>query len=132
MAADANKIPRYASTLEEVDSGVLDTADYLYADKRDVTITIEQPEFTSVCPKTGLPDFGCIRIEYCPLRRLVELKSLKYYLLQYRNVGVFYEHVTNRILDDLVVLLEPKWMRVTGTFTPRGGIKTTVKAEYEK
>ncbi len=99
---------------------------------RDYTVTITQPEFTSVCPKTGLPDFGTITINYIPAKKCVELKSLKYYLLEYRNIGIFYEVVTNKILDDLVELLKPKWMEVRGDFTARGGITTTVRAEHGK
>jgi 7-cyano-7-deazaguanine reductase len=81
-----------------------------------------------LCPRTGLPDFGCITICYRPDIKIVELKSLKLYLLLYRNVGIFYEHVVNRILDDLVEALSPKWMEVEANFTARGGITTTVKA----
>ncbi|MDM8535344.1 preQ(1) synthase [Desulfobacterales bacterium HSG17] len=110
---------------------VLDPIDYQYRDRRDISIVIEQPEFTSVCPMTGLPDFGTVIIKYKPDVKIVELKSLKYYLLQYRNVGIFYEHVVNRILDDLVDVLQPKQMEITGNFTARGGILTTVIAEYE-
>ncbi|MBA2356736.1 MAG: preQ(1) synthase [Luteitalea sp.] len=90
------------------------------------------PEFTSMCPKTGLPDFGEIRITYVPDRSCLELKSLKYYLLQFRNEGVFYEALTNRILDDLVAACAPRRMTVIGQFTPRGGIRTSVTATYEQ
>lgn len=90
------------------------------------------PEFTSMCPKTGLPDFGEIRITYVPDRSCLELKSLKYYLLQFRNEGVFYEALTNRILDDLVTACAPRRMTVIGQFTPRGGIRTSVTATYEQ
>jgi len=114
-----------------VDPGVLDPIDYHYKGKRDIVITISQPEFTSVCPMTGLPDFGTITIRYTPDRLIVELKSLKYYLLQFRNVGMFYEHVSNRILDDLVQVLSPKMMEVSGQFTSRGGLSTDVSARYE-
>ncbi len=114
-----------------VNSDVLDPIDYHYKGRRDIVITISQPEFTSVCPMTGLPDFGTITIEYTPDQSIVELKSLKYYLLQYRNVGMFYEHVSNRILDDLVKVLKPKMMVVTGQFTSRGGLTTDVCARYE-
>lgn len=100
--------------------------------QRDYTITITQPEFTSVCPKTGLPDFGTITIRYIPDRRCVELKSLKYYFLEFRNRGIFYEAVTNQILDDLVSLLQPRWMEVRGDFSARGGITTTVTVVHEK
>jgi len=114
-----------------VTTDVLDPIDYHYKGKRDIVITISQPEFTSVCPMTGLPDFGTIIIRYTPDKLIVELKSLKYYLLQFRNVGMFYEHVSNRILDDLVQVLKPKVMEVTGQFTSRGGLTTDVCARYE-
>ena len=97
---------------------------------RDYTITIQCPEFTSVCPKTGQPDFGEILIEYIPDQLCIELKSLKFYLQSYRNTGVFYEKLTNEILDDLSAACGPKWMRVTSSFTPRGGITTRVRAEF--
>jgi 7-cyano-7-deazaguanine reductase len=113
-----------------ISKDMIDPIDYQYRGKRDVDITIRQPEFTSVCPMTGLPDFGRITIQYIPDSKIVELKSLKYYLMQYRNVGIFYEHVVNRILDDLVSMLKPKSMKVTGDFTSRGGIDTTVCAAY--
>jgi 7-cyano-7-deazaguanine reductase len=99
--------------------------------ERDFEITITCPEFTSVCPKTGLPDFGTIRITYVPDQHCVELKSLKYYMIEFRNRGIFYETVTNQILDDLVTLLRPRRMRVVGDFSARGGITTTVTAVYE-
>ncbi|MBI5845646.1 MAG: NADPH-dependent 7-cyano-7-deazaguanine reductase QueF [Deltaproteobacteria bacterium] len=115
---------------DTVDLAVLLAVPYQYAGKRDITVEIVQPEFTSVCPMTGLPDFGIITVVYCPNERIVELKSFKYYLLQYRNVGIFYEHVINRILDHLVDAVDPQWMSVTGDFTPRGGIKTVVTARH--
>ena len=98
--------------------------------ERDFEIQILCPEFTSVCPMTGLPDFGEIRITYVPDARCVELKSLKYYMVEYRNKGIFYEAATNQILDDLVALLQPRRMTVVGDFSVRGGIKTVVTAEY--
>jgi len=98
--------------------------------ERDYEIAIDCPEFTSVCPKTGLPDFGEIRIRYVPDLLCVELKSLKYYLIEFRNRGIFYESVTNQILDDLVALLKPRRMTVVGDFSVRGGIKTAVTATY--
>jgi len=110
---------------------VLDAIEYGYKSRRDIDILIRQLEYTSVCPMTGLPDVGCITIKYRPDNKIVELKSLKFYLLQYRNVGIFYEHLVNRILDDLVAVLEPKSMEVTGDFTARGGITTTVAAVFE-
>src|SRR5687768_13693010 len=98
--------------------------------ERDYEIAINCPEFTSVCPKTGLPDFGEIRITYTPGDRCIELKALKYYLVEFRNRGIFYEAVTNQILDDLVAVLQPRRMAVTGDFSVRGGIKTVVTASY--
>jgi 7-cyano-7-deazaguanine reductase len=97
---------------------------------RDYEIAIQCPEFTSVCPKTGLPDFGEIRITYVPDATCIELKSLKYYMIEFRNKGIFYEAVTNQILDDLVGAIHPRRMRVVGDFSVRGGIKTVVTAEY--
>jgi 7-cyano-7-deazaguanine reductase len=115
-----------------VKADILEPIPYAYKSKRSIDITIKQPEYTSVCPMTGLPDNGCITIRYRPDQTIVELKSLKYYLLQYRNVGMFYEHVVNKILDDLVRVLSPLRMEVTGEFTPRGGISSLATAVYEK
>ena len=98
--------------------------------QRDYTIEIACPEFTSVCPKTGQPDFGTITFIYIPDQRCVELKSLKLYLHRYRNEGIFYEAAVNRILDDFVTACQPRWLEVIGEFTPRGGITTTVQCEY--
>ena len=99
--------------------------------EREYEITISHPEFTSVCPKTGLPDFGEIRITYVPDQQCIELKSLKYYMIEFRNRGIFYEHVTNQILDDLVAAIRPRRMTVVGDFSARGGITTVVTATYE-
>ena len=99
--------------------------------QRDYAITIRCPEFTSVCPKTGQPDFGTLTFTYTPEARCVELKSLKLYLQRYRNEGIFYEHVTNRILDDLVAVLQPRRMKLVAAFTARGGITTRVMATYD-
>jgi len=98
--------------------------------ERDYEIAISCPEFTSVCPMTGLPDFGEIRITYVPDQHCIELKALKYYLIGFRNRGIFYEAATNEILDDLVAAVRPRRMTVVGDFSVRGGIKTVVKAEY--
>ena len=100
--------------------------------ERDYQIEIRCAEFTSVCPKTGLPDFGEIRIAYTPGPSCIELKSLKYYLLDYRNQGIFYEAATNKILDDLVAACQPRRMRVVGAFSARGGITTDGVATYEQ
>jgi len=97
---------------------------------RDYVIRHVAPEYTSLCPKTGQPDFGTIEIEYVAGGRCIELKSLKFYLQRYRNEGVFYEDVVNRILDDLVAACKPRRMKVTGKFTTRGGIHSIVTAEY--
>jgi 7-cyano-7-deazaguanine reductase len=99
---------------------------------RDYEIAIRCPEFTSVCPKTGLPDFGEIRIAYVPDERCIELKALKYYLVGFRDKGIFYEAVTNQILDDLVAACAPRRMTIVGDFTARGGISTIVTATYQQ
>jgi len=100
--------------------------------ERDCEVAIQCPEFTSVCPKTGLPDFGEIRITYVPDAACIELKSLKYYLIEFRNKGIFYEAVTNQILDDLVDAIHPRRMTVVGDFSVRGGIKALVSATYAR
>jgi len=98
----------------------------------DYEITIEIPEYTSVCPKSGLPDFGKITIWYVPDNQVIELKSLKMYILAYRNLGIFYENAVNRILEDVVKVCKPKKAIVRGEFTPRGGIKSTVETRYPR
>ncbi len=108
---------------------ILETFDNPHPD-RDYVIETVCPEFTSLCPKTGQPDFGTITITYVPDKKCFELKSLKFYLQQYRNHGAFYEDLTNRILNDLVAVTEPRWMKIEAAFTPRGGIRTTVRVEY--
>ncbi len=95
-------------------------------------ITIRFPEYTSVCPKTGLPDYGAITIRYQPKKVCLELKALKTYLLAYRNLGIFYENAVNRILRDIVAAVRPVWCQVTGEFTPRGGLTTTVEARWPR
>jgi len=100
--------------------------------EKTYTIDMTIPEFTCICPKTGLPDFADIRIKYSPNTDCLELKSLKMYIIAYRNVGIFHEHLTNRILDDLVKTCKPKWMRVEAEMNPRGGVYTTVSAEYSE
>ncbi len=100
--------------------------------KRDYLIRHVAPEFTSVCPRTGQPDFGTIEIEYVADRRCIELKSLKLYLQGYRQRGIFYEEAVNAILDDLVAACKPRWMKVTGSFRPRGGIRSVITAEHKE
>lgn len=99
---------------------------------RNYLIVHRTNEFTSVCPKTGQPDFGTITISYIANKKCVELKSLKFYLQSYRNEGIFYEDVTNRILEDLVKCLKPKWMEVKGEFSVRGGVQSTITAAHGK
>lgn len=100
------------------------------AQERDYVIEIVCPEFTSVCPKTGQPDFGTLTFRYIPDKWCAELKSLKLYLQQFRNEGIFYESVTNKILDDFIGRLSPRQVTLTASFTPRGGISTVVTVEY--
>ncbi len=98
---------------------------------RDYTVTLSTREFTCICPATGQPDFAKLTIKYIPADRILESKSLKLYLCSYRNEGVFHEHVTNTILDDLVRALEPRWCMVTAAFSTRGGIDITVESEHQ-
>jgi 7-cyano-7-deazaguanine reductase len=109
---------------------ILETFDNQFPE-RDYVIEIVCPEFTSVCPMTGQPDFGTLTFTYTPERKCVELKSLKLYLQSFRNQGIFYENVTNRILDDLVAALQPRRMKLVASFTPRGGISTSVTVIHE-
>ncbi|MCO6466285.1 MAG: NADPH-dependent 7-cyano-7-deazaguanine reductase QueF [Bradyrhizobiaceae bacterium] len=99
---------------------------------RAYTITHVNPEFTSMCPKTGLPDFGTITVEYLPDAVCLELKSLKYYYLEFRNKGIFYEAITNQILDDLVAACNPHWMKVTSEWTTRGGLHSIIEVEHTR
>ena len=107
----------------------LETFDNPYPD-RDYTIEISCPEFTSVCPKTGQPDFGSLTFTYIPAKRCVELKSLKLYLQSFRDQGIFYEHVTNRILDDVASVVQPREMTVVSEWTPRGGIRSRIVVRH--
>jgi 7-cyano-7-deazaguanine reductase len=115
--------------LSSLDVGVLETFPYEYPGK-DIVITIETDEFTAVCPWSGLPDFGTITVNYIPSKVLIELRSFKYYLLSYRNVGIYQEHAVNRILEDLVERSTPKWMKVTADYKLRGGVHTVASREY--
>jgi 7-cyano-7-deazaguanine reductase len=102
-----------------------------YPDKVYI-ITLDIPEFTCICPKTGLPDFAVIKIEYSPDKYCIELKSFKMYTIFYRNIGIFHEHLTNKILDDFVAASRPRFAKIISEFNPRGGIKTIVMREYKK
>jgi len=118
---------------EAINTGCLECFGYEYADKPaggDIEIITVTEEFTSVCPFSGLPDFARVTITYTPDRRCIELRSLKYYLLSYRNVGIWYEHLVNRILEDLVESCAPKKMKVVIECNPRGGLRSTVAAQY--
>lgn len=114
-----------------VDPGTLETFSYEYPGK-DIVVRIDTDEFTAVCPWSGLPDFATIVIEYIPGTVLIELRSLKYYLLSYRTVGIYQEHVVNRVLEDLVRCASPKWMKVTADYRIRGGIHTVASREYRR
>ena len=125
-----------AYTDEHASSGTKDALPELetwpsqYPDDYEIAITI--PEFTSICPKTGLPDFATLTVTYVPAERCVELKSLKEYVNAYRSLGIFNENVVNRVLEDLVRALAPRRLAVRGVFTPRGGIRTTVEARFPR
>ncbi len=108
----------------------IDVWENKYADK-DYVIKSDTSEFTCICPKTGLPDFAHLYIEYSPVKWCIELKSFKEYLLAYRDIGIFHEHVVNRVLEDLRASCSPRWMKVKGVFNMRGGISTTVEAEFK-
>lgn len=114
---------------EAIDASVLETFPYEYRGS-DVAIDIETDEFTAVCPWSGLPDFGKVAIRYLPSARILELRSLKYYLLSYRNVGIYQEHAVNRMLDELVRVTEPQWMEITLDYKVRGGIHTTCRVRW--
>ncbi len=109
----------------------LDVVENQYQD-REYTIDVDIPEFNCVCPKTGLPDFGTLHIRYIPNKYIVELKSLKLYIVKFRNLGIFHEHVTNQILDDFKKACSPKQIEIIGDFNPRGGIKTVVTSKWKK
>jgi len=111
------------------DLSILETFDNSYPN-REYEIEIECPEFTSVCPQTDQPDFGTMVIQYVPNQKCIELKSLKLYLQEFRNEGIFYENVTNQILEDLVKCCSPKRMTLTSIWTPRGGISSTITCRY--
>ena len=117
--------------VRELKLPAIDVWENKYSDKEYV-VRFDTSEFTCICPKTGLPDFAHIYIEYSPREKCVELKSFKEYMTAYRNVGIFHEHVVNRMIEDLVKACSPRSMRVKGIFNTRGGITTTVEAEWRK
>ena len=115
--------------VRDLDLPSIDTFENIYAD-RNYMICLEITEFNSICPKTGLPDFATLTLEYVPDQRCAEMKSLKLYITAYRNVGIFQENATNRILDDFVKYVQPRSAVLTGRFNARGGIGTIVRVEY--
>jgi len=114
---------------DAIDVDVLDVFPYEYPGK-DIVINIDTDEFTAVCPFSGLPDFALIKVNYIPNKLLIELRSLKYYLLSYRNVGIYQEHLVNRVLEDLVRCSRPKWMEVIADYKIRGGVHTVASREW--
>lgn len=116
---------------DAIDSACLETFAYEFP-HRKIYIEISTIEFTAVCPYSGLPDFGTISICYTPKEKCIELRSLKYYLLSYRNVGIFYEHLVNRVLEDLVKVSTPHYMKVRVEYTPRGGLATNAEAVFNE
>lgn len=116
--------------IEAIDAAALETFPYEYP-YRGAELTISSDEFTAVCPYSGLPDFGRVTIEYVPADRCVELRSLKYYLHSYRNVGIWYEHAVNRILEDVARCVRPRRMTVTLDYNVRGGLKSVARAAYD-
>jgi 7-cyano-7-deazaguanine reductase len=125
------KIKSLNPVYDKVSSKILTPMEYNYKGK-DILVEIETQEFTCICPWSKLPDFATVRIKYIPDKYCVELKSLKYYLQSFRNVGIVHENVVNKIFEDLYNLLEPKWLYVELEFNLRGGLKTTVKREFNK
>lgn len=132
MIRDKYAIRRFDINKEDaIDTGVLETIQFEYPES-GTEVVYQTDEFTAVCPWTGLPDFAHLTIKYIPDKTLVELKSLKYYLTSFRNVGILQEHAVNRILRDLVSLLQPVNMTVEGVYMERGGIRTTASVKYQK
>ena len=132
------KAPIHSSDYEGLQKNIrnlktpeIEVWDNQYPDK-NYTVVIDIPEFTCICPHTELPDFAHIKIEYSPIKYCIELKSLKLYTIFYRNLGIFHEHVINKLLEDFVGASDPRWVKITGTFNPRGGITTTVIREYKR
>lgn len=116
---------------ETIEPGVIETFPYEYAGK-DIVLNIETDEFTAVCPYSGLPDYATIKVNYIPGRVILELRSFKYYLFSYRNVGIYQEHAVNRILEDLVRTCKPRWIQVIADYKVRGGVHTVASAEWGK
>ncbi len=118
-------------SIKKLKTPKIDTFKNIYTE-RNYRITIETPEFTCICPRTGLPDFATITIKYIPEELCVELKSFKEYIVSFRELGIFHENAVNKILEDLAKAVKPRWLRVEGVFNTRGGLQTTVSAKYKK
>ncbi len=131
IAAIEKQLTDLRQPADSISAEVLDPVPYTNPGKHTL-VEISNPEFTSLCPKTGLPDFGCINIKYLPDKKIVELKSLKYYFLQFRNAGIFYENLTPMILNHLVSVLDPFEMTVEAEFTSRGGISSKITSTFKK
>lgn len=128
----AKKVSSYEGRQDQIrswETPEIETFSNIYAD-RNYQIEMQIPEFTCICPKTGLPDFASFTLRYTPARLCLELKSFKEYLLAYRSQGIFHENVVNRMVDDLVAAIRPRELELTGIFNPRGGIQTTVRRVY--
>jgi 7-cyano-7-deazaguanine reductase len=126
------KIPSYRGSAEAGLGAKLPRIETWASQFPRTTITIVDPEYNAICPKTGLPDFGTVTVRYEPAARCLELKSFKLYMTAYRNVGIFYENAVNRILRDLVAACDPVWMTVTGEFHARGGITARVEVRHDR
>ncbi len=129
--AEMDAIRHDTAGYESIRADLLDSFAYEYPG-RELRLELQTDEFTSVCPWSGLPDFATLRVVYIPDQRCIELKSFKYYLMSYRNVGIYYEHLTQRLLEDLVRACEPLYLRVEGNFRERGGIGCKASAEYRR
>ena len=130
LEAKAKKTAGKTFLPKDIDPAILQVLVYEYP-RRKINVELSSDEFTCLCPFSGLPDFACLVIQYVPRKKLIELKSLKYYLFAYRNVKIYNEHVVNKVLEDLKKVLSPYEIHVCGEFTSRGGIKNKVSAQYK-
>ncbi len=117
------------SKIRNLETPKIDVWENKYSD-RDYVVDLTTNEFTCICPKTGLPDFATVNVHYTPNKSCIELKSFKYYLISYRDIGIFHEHLVNKVLDDIVKACDPRWIQVEVIMNSRGGIQTTVTSEY--
>ena len=131
QASEKSSYEGLQANLRDMRTPQIEVWENKYSEK-EYAITLDIPEFTCICPKTGLPDFAIIKIEYSPDKYCIELKSFKLYTIFYRDIGIFHEHVINRILDDFVKSCKPRWAKIAAEFNPRGGIITTVTREYKR